>query len=90
MVRANNLNPTVFLINFSLAQLFHNPAMYLHVPFSTDSHDIGTLPFLSINSQCGFTPSHHDDLESLTYTIIYSAHGDLPWMTIQSDIADSD
>ena len=27
----------------------------------------------------GYTQSHHDDLESLAYTIIYSALGDLPW-----------
>jgi hypothetical protein len=85
MVHANNPNPTVFLINFGLAQLFCNPAMYLHVPFSMNSPDIGTLPFLSINSQHGFTPSHCNDLESLAYTIIYSACSDLPWMTICCD-----
>ncbi|KAN0139595.1 Protein kinase-like domain containing protein, partial [Lactarius tabidus] len=85
MVCTDNLNPTVFLIDFGLAQLFHNPAMYLHVPFSTDSPDISTLPFLSINSQHGFTPSCCDDLESLAYTIIYSARSDLPWMTIHCD-----
>lgn len=64
MVRAE----TVFLIDFGLAQLFRNPATYLHVPLSTDSPDIGTLPFLSVNSQRGSTQSRRDDLESLAYT----------------------
>ena len=76
---------TVFLIDFGLAQLFCNPATYLHVSLSTDSPDIGTLPFLSITSQCGFTQSCRDDLESLAYTIIYAARGDLPWMSIHAD-----
>jgi len=29
--------------------------------------------------QKGATQSHHDDLESFAYTIIYSARGELPW-----------
>jgi hypothetical protein len=89
MVQVNNLHPTVFLIDFGLAQLFCNPAMYLHNPDSTYQHVVSTLPFVSIASQQGFSQSHHDDLESLAYTIIYSAHGDLPW-TISTDSVDSD
>jgi hypothetical protein len=40
---------------------------------------VGTLSFASINGQQGNSQSHCDDLESLTYTIIYSVLGDLPW-----------
>jgi casein kinase I family protein HRR25 len=40
---------------------------------------IGTLPFTSINGQQGHTQSRRNDLESLAYTIIYLALGDLPW-----------
>ena len=79
MVWADNLPPTVFLINFSLARQFHNPATYLHTPFSMNQSIIGTLPFMSINGQQGHTQSHCDDLKSLIYTIIYTARGDLPW-----------
>ena len=77
MVQVDNLHPTVSLIDFSLAQLFHNPAIYLHNPSSKGYPVIGTLLFTSITG--GFTQSHHDNLESLAYTIIYSAHGNLPW-----------
>ena len=68
---------TVFLID-CLAQLFCNPAMYWHVLLSTDSPDISTLPCISVKSQRGFTQSHCNNLESLPYTIIYGACGDLP------------
>ncbi len=77
-------NPTIFLINFGLAQLFHNPATYLHIPYSTDQPVVGTLPFTSINGQCGYAQSRRDDLESLTYTIICLARGDLPWTSIST------
>jgi hypothetical protein len=82
MIHANNYTPTtptLFFINFSLAQLFHNPATYLHMPFTINHSIIGTIPFASINSQQGNSQSHHDDLESLMYTIIFSALGELPW-----------
>ena len=79
MIRVDDLHPTVFLIDFGLARLFRNPATYLHTPFTTNHSIIGTLTFASINGQQGYTQSRRDDLESLTYTIIYSALGDLPW-----------
>lgn len=80
MIRVDNLLPTVFLIDFGLAQLFRNPATYLHIPYKTNHSIIGTLPFASINCQQGHAQSRRDDLEALMYTIIYSALGNLPWM----------
>jgi len=53
--------------------------LYLHIPFSTNQSIVGTLPFMSINGQQGYIQSHYNDLESLIYTIVYAAHGDLPW-----------
>jgi serine/threonine protein kinase len=79
MVRADNLPPTVFLIDFGLVRQFRNPATYLHTPFSMNQSIIGTLPFMSINGQQGHTQPRRDDLESLIYTIVYAACGDLPW-----------
>ena len=70
---------TVFLIDFGLARQFHNPATYLHIPYSTDRSIIGNLPFTSINGQQGHAQSRRDDLESLAYTILFLACGDLPW-----------
>ena len=72
-------SPTIFLIDFGLAHLFRNPATYLHIPYSTNHSLVGTLPFTPINCQRGNAQSRRDDLESLAYTIIYSARGGLPW-----------
>lgn len=85
MIRVDDVHPTVFLIDFGLARLFRNPATYLHTPLTTNHSTIGTLPFASINCQQGFTQSRRDDLESLAYTIIYSALGDLPWTSDSPD-----
>jgi serine/threonine protein kinase len=79
MTHVDNLHPTLFLIDFSLAQLFHDPATYLHVPFTTNNLIVGTPQFVSINGQQGYAQSCRDDLESLAYTIIYMTLGDLPW-----------
>ena len=79
MIRVDNLHPTVFLIDFGLASLYRNPATCLHIPSTTNHSAVGTLMFTSINSQQGNSQSRRDDLESLAYTIIYSALGGLPW-----------
>jgi casein kinase I family protein HRR25 len=79
MIHTDNVLPTLFFINFGLAQLFRNPATYLHIPFTKKHSIIGTLPFASVNGQQGHAQSRRDDLESLVYTIIYSALGNLPW-----------
>lgn len=79
MIRDRNTHPAVFLIDFGLAQLFRDPITYLHHPFTTDHSILGTLTFASVNCQQGYAQSRRDDLESLAYTIIYLALGDLPW-----------
>jgi hypothetical protein len=82
MIRADD--ETAFLVDLGLAELFRNPATYKHIPYSTDQSFVGTLPFTSINGQQGHTQSRRDDLESLAYTIIYSARGSLPWSSLSS------
>jgi hypothetical protein len=64
-----------------LARQFRNPATYLHAPYTTKHSFVGTLSFASVNGQQGHAQSRRDDLESLAYTIIFLARGDLPWTT---------
>jgi casein kinase 1 len=85
MIPVDNPSLVSFLIDFGLAQLFCNPTTYLHTPHSTNSLIVGTLPFTSINGQQGHTQSRCNDLESLAYTIIYSACRQLPWTGLRSN-----
>jgi serine/threonine protein kinase len=78
MTHVDNLYPTLFLIDFGLAQLFYDPATYLHVPFTMNNSIVGTPQFVSINGQQGYAQSCYNDLESLAYTIIYMTLRDLP------------
>ena len=84
MIKADGIPPTVFLIDFGLARLFHDPATCLHHPYTMGYSIVGTLPFTSINGQQGSTQSRRDNLESLMYTIIYLVCGDLPWSYIST------
>ena len=78
--RADGVAPSIFLINFGLARQFREPATYKHTIYTTKHSIVGTLEFMSVNGQQGHTQSRRDDLESLAYTIIFSARGHLPWI----------
>jgi casein kinase I homolog HRR25 len=84
MIPVDSPFPVSFLIDFGLAKRFRDPATYLHTPYSTNHPIVGTPPFTSINGQQGHAQSRRDDLESLVYTIIYSARGELPWTGFRS------
>ncbi|KAI9443970.1 ser/thr kinase [Lactarius indigo] len=72
----------VFLIDFGLAQLFHDPSTCRHVPLVSGLKTVGTITFTSINSHSGRMQSRRDDLESLVYSIVYLCRGHLPWQDI--------
>src|SRR5229473_4552324 len=72
----------VFLIDFGLTQLFHNPATHEHITQAKGLDITGTVHYSSINSHLGVTQSRHDDLESLAYIIVYLVKGWLPWQGI--------
>jgi len=76
---AYGVTPTIFLINFGLVWQFCNPTTYQHIPYTTKHLIIGTLPFMSVNGQQGHAQSHHNNLESLAYTIVFLVCGNLPW-----------
>ncbi|KAG2119123.1 kinase-like domain-containing protein, partial [Suillus discolor] len=75
------LHPTdskrLYLVDYGLARAI------VHVNLSTDepltSHAIGTLEYVSLNVHRHIRSAPRDDIESLGYTLLSLARGDLPW-----------
>ncbi|KAF8493804.1 kinase-like protein [Russula emetica] len=74
----------VNVIDFGLAKKFrdHDGA---HIPYKQDAHHgVGTSLFASINTHLGIEASPRDDLESLSYMLVYFLRGTLPWRKLKA------
>ena len=77
----------IIFFDFSLAWLYRDPQTYTHVSSCSNTLPYPTptsAAFSSINSHLGNQLNHRDDLESLTYLLIYLAHGSLPWLDLKA------
>ncbi|KAG1869081.1 kinase-like domain-containing protein [Suillus tomentosus] len=81
VVGLGDLKHTAFLIDFGTAKEFWNTSTGVHIPFRQGQCLTGTPAFASINDHLGVELGHRDDLESLTYMLIYCLQGSLPWLT---------
>ena len=82
MVGLHSYSDTLHIIDFGLAKLYRDPHTHIHTKYRTDLSPIGTARYSSINAQSGFELSRRDDLESLTYILIYFLRGSLPWQDL--------
>ncbi|KAG1886164.1 kinase-like domain-containing protein, partial [Suillus subluteus] len=76
-----DLRHTTFIIDFGIVKEFWNMSTSVHIPFCQGQCLTGTPAFASINNHLGVEPGCRDDLESLTYILIYFLQGSLPWLT---------
>ncbi|KAG0695942.1 casein kinase I isoform delta [Suillus ampliporus] len=76
-----HLRHTAFIIDFGIAKEYWNTATRVHIPFCQNQCLTGTPAFASINNHLGFDLGRRDDLESLTYMLIYLLRGSLPWLS---------
>ncbi|KAI0031087.1 kinase-like protein [Vararia minispora EC-137] len=75
----------VNVIDFGLAKKFRDPRTGMHIPYQQDGqHGVGTSLFASINTHLGIEASPRDDLESLSYMLIYFLRGTLPWRKLRA------
>ncbi|KAG1767517.1 kinase-like domain-containing protein [Suillus occidentalis] len=80
LVGLGNLRHTTYIIDFGITKTYWNTKTSDHVPFCHGRSLSGTPAFASINNHLGVEPGRHDDLESLTYMLIYFLRGSLPWL----------
>jgi hypothetical protein len=81
MVGLGHLKHTAFIIDFSIVKEYWDTETRVHIPFRQNQHLTGTPAFTSINNHLGVDPGRHDNLESLTYILIYLLRSSLPWLT---------
>ncbi|KIK75616.1 hypothetical protein PAXRUDRAFT_36971 [Paxillus rubicundulus Ve08.2h10] len=71
---------TFFLIDFGIAQKYHDPSSCIHILMQENLSLVSTPVFTSLNSHHGLQLGHQDDIESLVYLLIFLHHGSLPWL----------
>ena len=72
----------IYIIDFGLAKKYKSDRGN-HVRFAVTKHITGTPRFSSINAMRGVEQSRRDDLESLSYLILYFLMGSLPWQGLK-------
>ncbi|KAG0698405.1 casein kinase I [Suillus ampliporus] len=81
LVGLGHLKHTAFIIDFSIVKEYWDTATRVHIPFHQNQCLTGTPAFASINNHLGVDLGRRDNLESLTYMLIYLLRGSLPWLT---------
>jgi casein kinase 1 len=76
--------PLIYLVDYGLARVFQDAHGLIHIPLTKGQPFIGTTTFASVNTHKGFALSRRDDLESLSYVLLYLLRGSLPWQMIRA------
>jgi serine/threonine protein kinase len=69
----------LYLLDFGLAKKYRSNTTLKHYEMGTNRSLIGTARYCSINALSGFDQSRRDDLESISYVLLYFLRGNLPW-----------
>lgn len=72
----------LYLIDFGLSKRYMDSETHQHIPYRKDRNLTGTVRYASMNAQMGVEQSRRDDMESMSYCVMYFILGKLPWQGI--------
>ena len=72
----------IYLIDFGISKKYRSDRTKKHIQFNITKTMCGTARYASMNALSGLQLSRRDDLESLSYMILYFLTKKLPWQGI--------
>jgi len=73
----------VHVIDFGLSKVYRDNNNE-HIPYRENKPLTGTARYASINAHQGVEQSRRDDLEALSYVLLYFLRGRLPWQSLKA------
>ena len=69
----------IYIFDFGLSKRYRSIATGAHNPMMKENKLTGTARYASINALLGFEQSRRDDLEAMSYMLMYFLRDKLPW-----------
>ena len=79
----DNNNWKVYIIDFGLSKKYRSSRTLVHIKYSENKKLIGTARYASINALAGIEQGRRDDMEALSYVLLYFLRGNLPWQGLK-------
>ena len=79
----DNNKDIVYLIDFGLSKKYRSSRTLQHIKYSENKKLIGTARYASIHALAGCEQGRRDDMEALSYVLLYFLRGYLPWQGLK-------